>query len=44
MPTSDPIRLVSCPNLMEEMLEWAGFELMSWSLPWLSFAIWIVRA
>ena len=40
LPTSGPYRLVSCPNLLGEMLEWAGFALMSWSLPGLSFAIW----
>ena len=40
LPASGPYRLVSCPNLMGEMLEWAGFALMCWSLPGLSFAIW----
>ena len=40
LPVNGPYRLVSCPNLMGEMLEWAGFALMSWSLPGLSFAIW----
>ena len=34
----DPAGFVSQSD--GEMLEWAGFALMSWSLPGLSFAIW----
>ena len=40
MPCAGAFRLVSCPNLAGEILEWTGFALMSWSLPGLSFAIW----
>ena len=40
LPGKFAFRLVSCPNLAGEMLEWAGFALMSWSLPGLSFAVW----
>ncbi|MBK8921909.1 MAG: 3-oxo-5-alpha-steroid 4-dehydrogenase [Saprospirales bacterium] len=31
---------VSCPNLFGEILEWAGFALMTWSLPALAFLVW----
>ena len=31
---------ISSPNLFGEIVEWAGFALMAWNLPALSFAIW----
>lgn len=31
---------VSSPNLLGEIIEWAGFALMAWNLPALSFWIW----
>lgn len=31
---------VSSPNLLGEVVEWAGFALMAWNLPALSFWIW----
>lgn len=31
---------ISCPNHFGEVVEWAGFALMAWSLPAASFAIW----
>jgi len=31
---------ISSPNLFGEIIEWAGFALMAWNLPALSFAIW----
>lgn len=31
---------VSSPNLLGEIVEWAGFALMAWNLPALSFLIW----
>ena len=40
LPQRGAFRLVSCPNLTGEIMEWAGFALMSWSLPGLSFALW----
>ena len=40
LPHRGAFRFVSCPNLAGEIMEWAGFALMSWSLPGLSFAIW----
>ena len=33
---------VSAPNLLGEMLQWAGFALMAWNPAALSFAIWTV--
>lgn len=32
--------LVSCPNLLGELIEWAGYALLTWSLPGLVFSIW----
>ncbi|MBN1223507.1 MAG: DUF1295 domain-containing protein [Candidatus Aminicenantes bacterium] len=31
---------VSCPNYLGEIIEWAGWALMVWSLPGLVFALW----
>ncbi|MBK7308243.1 MAG: hypothetical protein IPI88_15285 [Chitinophagaceae bacterium] len=31
---------VSCPNLMGELIEWAGFALLCWNMPALAFFIW----
>lgn len=31
---------VSCPNLFGETLEWAGFAVLTWSLPGLAFFVW----
>lgn len=33
---------ISCPNHFGEMLEWAGFALLTWSLPGVAFAFWTV--
>jgi hypothetical protein len=33
-------RYISCPNFFGEIVEWAGFALMAWSLPALSFVLW----
>jgi steroid 5-alpha reductase family enzyme len=33
---------VSAPNLFGEMVEWAGFALMAWNWPALSFLVWTV--
>lgn len=33
-------RWISCPNYFGEIIEWAGFALMTWCLPTLSFSIW----
>ena len=31
---------ISSPNLFGEILEWAGFAIMAWNLPALTFAVW----
>lgn len=33
---------ISCPNHFGEMIEWAGFALMTWSLPALTFWVWTI--
>lgn len=33
-------RYVSSPNLLGEIIEWAGFAIMAWNLPALSFLVW----
>jgi 3-oxo-5-alpha-steroid 4-dehydrogenase 1 len=33
-------RYLSCPNLFGELIEWAGFALLCWNLPALTFFIW----
>lgn len=40
IPRGGLFALVSCPNLMGEVVQWCGFALMCWSLPALSFAVW----
>ena len=31
---------ISCPNLLGELIEWAGFAILCWNLPALTFFIW----
>ncbi len=31
---------VSCPNMLGELIEWAGFSILCWNLPALGFFIW----
>jgi hypothetical protein len=40
IPFGGLFRFVSCPNFLGEIIEWAGFALMTWCLPTLSFFIW----
>jgi 3-oxo-5-alpha-steroid 4-dehydrogenase 1 len=40
IPQGGFFRWISCPNHAGEILEWAGFALLTWSLPGLSFAVW----
>ena len=42
MPSGGPFDLVSCPNLLGEIIEWIGFALLTWSLPGLAFAMWTI--
>lgn len=40
IPRGGLFRYISCPNHFGEIVEWAGFAIMVWSLPALAFAIW----
>lgn len=40
IPHGGLFELVSCPNLLGEVVQWSGFALMCWNLPALSFAVW----
>ena len=32
--------LVSCPNMLGELIEWAGFAILCWNMPAIAFFIW----
>ncbi len=40
MPKGWLFDFVSCPNLMGELIEWAGFAILCWNMPALAFFIW----
>ncbi|MEO6014110.1 MAG: hypothetical protein ABIQ30_11080 [Devosia sp.] len=40
IPRGGLFELVSCPNLMGEIIQWSGFAIMCWNWPALSFAVW----
>jgi len=40
IPRGGLYRLVSSPNYLGEIIEWAGWAIMTWSLPGLAFAVW----
>lgn len=40
IPRGGLYRLVSCPNYLGEIVEWAGWALLTWSLPGLAFLVW----
>jgi 3-oxo-5-alpha-steroid 4-dehydrogenase 1 len=42
IPKGKLFKYISCPNHFGEMLEWAGFALMTFCLPALAFFIWTV--
>lgn len=42
IPAGGMFRWVSCPNYLGEIIEWAGYALLSWSLPALSFLLWTI--
>jgi len=39
IPSGGMFRYVSCPNYLGEMVEWAGWALLSWSTAGLAFAV-----
>ena len=40
IPKGGLFEYISCPNHFGEIIEWAGYVIMLWSLPVASFAIW----
>lgn len=40
IPQGGLFKYVSCPNLLGEIIEWAGFAIMMWCLPGLAFFTW----
>lgn len=42
IPEGGLFRFVSCPHYFGEVIEWIGFALMTWSLPGLVYAIWVI--
>lgn len=40
VPHGGMFELVSCPNYLGEIVEWAGWTILTWSLAGLAFAIW----
>ncbi len=40
IPKGGLFKFISCPNYFGEIIEWAGFAIMTWCLPALSFALW----
>jgi protein-S-isoprenylcysteine O-methyltransferase Ste14 len=42
IPQGGMYRFLSCPNYFGEMLEWAGWAVMTWSLAGLAFAVFTV--
>lgn len=40
IPQGAWFKYVSCPNFLGEIIEWAGFAILCWSLPALAFFIW----
>jgi steroid 5-alpha reductase family enzyme len=33
-------KYISCPNHFGEIVEWAGFAILAWSVPAVTFAVW----
>ncbi|OWY24474.1 DUF1295 domain-containing protein [Sphingobacteriales bacterium UPWRP_1] len=40
IPSGGLFNYICCPNLLGELVEWAGFALMTWCLPALVFWLW----
>lgn len=40
IPKGGMFNLISCPNLLGELIEWTGFAILTWSLPGLAFWVW----
>lgn len=42
IPQKFLFKIISCPNLFGEMVEWLGFAILMWNLPGLAFFVWTV--
>jgi 3-oxo-5-alpha-steroid 4-dehydrogenase 1 len=42
IPQGGMFKYVSCPHYLGEMIEWAGFAIMTWSLPGLIYAVIVI--
>ena len=42
MPEGGAFKVMACPNLAGEIIEWIGFALLTWSLPGVAFALWTI--
>ena len=42
IPHGGFFKYVSCPNYTGECIEWVGFAIMTWSIPGLVYATWVV--
>ena len=42
IPQGGLYKWVSCPNYLGEIIQWAGWAVVTWSLPGLAFALWTV--
>jgi steroid 5-alpha reductase family enzyme len=40
IPVGWLFNFVSCPNMLGELIEWAGFAILCWNMPSLAFFIW----
>ncbi|SNR33508.1 3-oxo-5-alpha-steroid 4-dehydrogenase 1 [Lutibacter agarilyticus] len=40
IPKGFLFKLISCPNLFSEFLQWSGFAIMAWNYPATTFLIW----
>ena len=40
IPRGFLFELISCPNLLGEIIQWTGFALMAWNLPAFTFLLW----
>ena len=42
IPEGGLFKYISCPHYFGEILEWIGFAIMTWSIPGVVYAIWVV--
>lgn len=40
IPNGWLFKYISCPNLLGELIEWAGFAILCWNMPAVAFFIW----